>query len=343
MPGLIAPFQTISITPLHPTYGAEVHGANFQDTSESQLSEIKAAMAQYGVLVFRSTRLSDAEHVSFSSRIGALDNVRRYLTGGRKLRYTHYELFDAGNVDEEGNPIDPDSPRAHYNKGNALFHVDSSFNPRRASWSLLRAVKLPPAGMGGETEFADSRTAWDELDEELKKELLERDLVGAHTLLHSRKLGSPEFFADLEPESEPMMRHKIVQRHEPSERMNLYLSTHCHRLETSDCVPLPKEESATLFQRLLGHVTQPKYVMSVDWLSEGDMVAWDNTCVMHRATGGSFEGKFVRDMRRTTVHDDSSTAWGLNAGQEARGFNLQNAMGDGKASNVPLSAAQLKV
>lgn len=197
--------------------------------------------------------------------------------------------------------------------------------------------------MGGETEFADSRTAWDELDEKLKKELLERDLVGAHTLLHSRKLGSPEFFADLVPESEPMMRHKIVQTHEPSGRTNLYLSTHCHHLETSDCKPLPIGESEALFKRLLDHVTQPKYVMSINWLNDGDMVAWDNTGVMHRATGGSFEGKYVRDVRRTTVHDDSSTAWGLNAGQEARGFNLQKAMGDGKATAPAVGAAQIEV
>jgi alpha-ketoglutarate-dependent 2,4-dichlorophenoxyacetate dioxygenase len=33
---------------------------------------------------------------------------------------------------------------------------------------------------------------------------------------------------------------------------------------------------------------------------------------MHRAAGGSFEGKYARDMRRTTVHDGSSYAWGLN-------------------------------
>jgi alpha-ketoglutarate-dependent 2,4-dichlorophenoxyacetate dioxygenase len=197
--------------------------------------------------------------------------------------------------------------------------------------------------MGGETEFVDSRTAWDELAPDLKKELLERDLVGAHTLLHSRKLGSPDFFADIVPESEPMMRHKIVQTHEPSGRTNLYLSTHCHHLETSDCVPLPADESAALFKRLLDHVTQPKYVMSIDWLNEGDMMAWDNTCVMHRATGGSYEGKYVRDVRRTTVHDDSSTAWGLNAGQEARGFNLQKTMGDGKTADLPVSAAQIEV
>lgn len=278
--------------------------------------------------------MDDDQHVAFSSKIGELDNVRRYLTGGRKLRYKHVELFDAGNVDEEGKPIDPVAPRSHYNKGNALFHVDSSFNPRRASWSLLRAFTLPPPGMGGETEFADSRTAWDELDEDLKQQLLEKDYTGAHTLLHSRKQGSPEFFSDLDPKSQPMTRHKLVQTHEPSGRTNLYIAAHCHHLEAADG-SFPEAKSQELLKQLMDHVTQPKYVLSVDWLNEGDMVAWDNTCVLHRATGGSFEGKYVRDMRRTTVHDDSPTAWGLNAGQEAQGFNLQKAMGDTKTEESP--------
>ena len=286
--------------------------------------------------------MNDDQHVSFSSKIGELDNVKRYLTGGRKLRYTHYELFDAGNVDEDGNVIHPDAPRSHYNKGNALFHVDSSFNPRRASWSLLRAFTLPPPGTGGETEFADSRASWDDLEPGLKEDLLAKDYVGAHTLLHSRKLGSPAFFADLDPTSQPMTRHKLLQTHEPSGRKNLYIAAHCHHLETS-VGQLSEEESTGLLKRLMEHVTQPKHVLSVNWENEGDMVAWDNTGVMHRATGGSFEGKFVRDVRRTTVHDDSSTAWGLNAGQEARGFNLQKAMGDGKAVAPPVNAAQIEV
>ncbi|KAF2263888.1 taurine catabolism dioxygenase [Lojkania enalia] len=331
MPGLLqdTPFQTITVKELHPTYVAEIHGADFENMSDEQFREIKAAMAKYGVLVFRKTGLTDDQHVAFSARIGELDNVKRYLTGGRKLRYKHVELFDAGNVDDEGNAIHPDSPRSHYNKGNALFHVDSSFNPRRASWSLLHAVKLPPPGTGGETEFADTRTAWDELDENFKKELLKKNYIGAHTLLHSRKMGSPEFFKDLDPTSQPMTRHRLVQIHEPSGRTNLYIAAHCHHLETDDG-PIPKEESDALLKKLMDYVTQPKYVISVEWHQEGDLVAWDNTCVMHRATGGSFEGKYIRDMRRTTVHDDSPTAWGLNIGQEARGFNLQKTMGQGQ-------------
>jgi len=52
--------------------------------------------------------------------------------------------------------------------------------------------------------------------------------------------------------------------------------------------------------------------LSVDWRDPGDVVCWDNTAVMHRAGPGTFAGKYKRDMRRTTVHDGSSSAWGLN-------------------------------
>jgi hypothetical protein len=71
---------------------------------------------QYGVLVFRDTGLDDTRHVEFSKRFGDLDDIKPYLTNGRKAKFPYYELFDAGNLDDEGNPIALDSQRSHYNK-----------------------------------------------------------------------------------------------------------------------------------------------------------------------------------------------------------------------------------
>ncbi|KAI6082968.1 taurine catabolism dioxygenase [Hypoxylon rubiginosum] len=325
MPGLVqeTPFKTITVNELHPTFAAEVTGVNFQDVSEEQFAEIVAAMAKYGVCVFRNTGMDDAAHVRFSARFGELDNIRRYLIGGRKPRYDLYELFDAGNIDGDTDTIlDPASARAHSNRGNGLFHADSSFNPRRASFSLLRACALPPPGHGGNTDFADSRTAFDELPGDLRERLLAHDYVGAHSMAHSRKLGSPEFFADVDPTTaSPMQRHRVAQRHEPSGRMNLYVGAHLHHIEEDG-----KEisDSWELVQRLNAHATQKKYTTTVPWYSPSDMVIWDNRCVLHRAGGGTFEGKFRRDLRRTTVHDDSPTAWGCNSKDVVwQGFNSQ--------------------
>ncbi len=72
------------------------------------------------------------------------------------------------------------------------------------------------------------------------------------------------------------------------------------------------EESTALVDELLAHVSKPKYRFTAEWEQNGDLIIWDNTSVVHRANGGSYEGKFKRDMRRTTVKDMSSTKYGLN-------------------------------
>lgn len=179
---------------------------------------------------------------------------------------------------------------------------------------MLRAHELPPPGHGGNTEFADTRTAFAELPDALKAELVENDYVGANSLWHSRRKACPEseYLASMDPEAFPFGRHKVVQLHGPSGRTNLYIANHLHHLEHPDGTRVPEPQSTELIEALLDHATQERYVLSVEWRDVGDLVCWDNTAVMHRAGEGTFQGKFKRDMRRTTVHDGSSSAWGMN-------------------------------
>lgn len=196
-----------------------------------------------------------------------------------------------------------------------MFHVDSSFNPRRAGYSLLLAHELPPAGtVGGQTAFADTRTAYDDLSSEMKERLSKNNYIACHSTYHSRKLASPEYFANLNPLDYAMGRHYIVQKHEPSGRTNLYIASHVHHMEG----PEPNEELQELFSELYNHAKQEKYVTEIEWHQPGDLLVWDNTCVMHRAVGGTFLRKYRRDMRRATVHDSSSQAWGLNEHTDVR-------------------------
>lgn len=180
-------------------------------------------------------------------------------------------------------------------------------------------MELPPKGTGGHTEFADTRTAFVELPDALKKELVSKNYVGCHTLAQSRKLGSPEYFKDVLPSKFPMARHRLVQIHEGSGRANLYVGAHLHHIEG-----LPEEESVNLRDTLNQHVTQEKYKYTFEWNRPGDMVMWDNRALLHRAAGGNFAGKYRRDLRRTTVHDDSAHAWGLNdsEGASALGYRV---------------------
>lgn len=192
-------------------------------------------------------------------------------------------------------------------QGNSLFHTDSSFNPRRAGYSLLLAHELPPPGTGGSTAFADMRAAYRDLDPEFKQYLHEKNFIARHSLLHSKKIAAPECFKDLDPADHYMGRHWLLQVHERTGIPTIYLAKHIHSLEG-----VTPEESQSILDRLFEHATQDKYVVDIQWYNPGDMIVWDNTCTMHRAVSGDFVTKHRRDMRRATVHDDSSLAWGFN-------------------------------
>jgi alpha-ketoglutarate-dependent 2,4-dichlorophenoxyacetate dioxygenase len=151
------------------------------------------------------------------------------------------------------------------------------------------------------------RAAYRDLDPEFKKLLHEKKFVARHSILHSKKLAAPEYFKDVEPTDHCMSRHWLLQVHERTGIPTIYLAKHIHSLEG-----VSPEESRSILDRLFDHATQDEYVIEVEWENVGDMIVWDNTCTMHRAVSGEFVTKYRRDMRRATVHDDSSLAWGFN-------------------------------
>lgn len=187
---------------------------------------------------------------------------------------------------------------------------------------------MPPPGHGGNTDFADTRTAYTELPAELLADLQENDYIGAHSLMHSRKKAAPPdspYLRDVNPDVLPFGRHRILQTHEATGRGNLYIANHLHHLEyatprSADFTPtkeqpferVPEPKSSEIIETLLRHATQEKYLLSVEWKDVSDLVVWDNTCVMHKAGKGTFMEKYKRDMRRCTVHDGGEFAFGFN-------------------------------
>ncbi|KIX02467.1 uncharacterized protein Z518_08408 [Rhinocladiella mackenziei CBS 650.93] len=322
-------YEHIQLTELAPTFGAQVMGVDFSNPVEKEVfDEILKAITHYGVLVFRNAGLDDARHVAFSRMFGELDDIKHFLALGRKNRFAFDELFDVSNQEDDGSLVKIGSQRHHLGLGNLIYHTDSSFNPRRAGYSLLRAHSLPPPGHGGNTDFADTRAAFDDLPEDLRKELEENEYIGAHSVWHSRKKAAPKdskWLVHVDPENYFFGRHDVVQTHWPSGRKNLYIANHMHHLEykqpkSADFMAtkaqpferVPEPYGTELIERLLTHATQDKYLLSVEWQNEGDLLLWDNTCVMHKAGEGTFMEKYARDMRRCTVHDGSNDAWGYN-------------------------------
>ncbi|OAL56020.1 taurine catabolism dioxygenase [Pyrenochaeta sp. DS3sAY3a] len=307
MPGLTNPaLQTI---PLAKTYAAEVSGLDFsQPLSEDDFAYLRDAVYKYGVVVLRKTTLDDESALALGRRFGELDSVKAHRVAGRAMRIPNDEIFDVGNLDQNNQVVTDKSPeRVATANGNALWHADGAFNPRRTGLSILRGVELPPPGTGGHTEYLDTRAAWDDLPEDKKVQV--QGLVGCNTIFHNRKTANPDspLFRNIDPMTQPTAKHKIAQLHEPSGRMALYVQSYTHHIDG-----MSLEEGQALLKYIFDHCKQDKYKFVHHWKDNNDVAIWDNTAVLHRATHGDYEGKYRRDMRRVSVFDTSSTAYGEN-------------------------------
>jgi alpha-ketoglutarate-dependent 2,4-dichlorophenoxyacetate dioxygenase len=281
--------MTLNVKPILPRFGAEVSGVDItQPLDEATQREIVAVQDQYGVTVWRNTGLTDETHVAFSRIFGHLELAPR--APGRPARFAHQELFDAGNLDVEGNIITNEMVRLH-KKGDRLWHTDSSFMTMRSAYSLLLCHEAPP--VAGETWFADTRSAYEDLPQATKDRI--ENLQADHSIWWSRKqAGYP--FTEEEVDAKPAARHPLVHVHAGSGRKTMYIAAHA-----KDIVGMDREEGRALLKELSDFATQPQYVFSVRY-QPGDMVIWDNLASMHR--GGEFdEVNHRRDMRRTTVRE----------------------------------------
>jgi alpha-ketoglutarate-dependent 2,4-dichlorophenoxyacetate dioxygenase len=181
--------------------------------------------------------------------------------------------------------------------GNRLWHTDSSFKPVPALASFLYARSIPP--VGGQTEFADERAAWDALPPEMKRRV--EGLVAEHSILTSRaKLGFTDF-SDEERRDGTPVRRPMVRKVPESGRATLYLASHAGRV-----LGLPDDEGRALIETLVAHATQRQFVYTHRW-RVGDLVVWDNRCTMHR--GLAFDDlRWQRDVQRATVSDLAGAA-----------------------------------
>lgn len=284
--------MALKCEPILPNFGAVCSGLDLtRKLDADEVKQITDAMDKYGVTVWPDTGMSDEDHVEFSRNFGYLERVPK-RGEGQKMRLPYRELFDASNLNREGE-ITTDPAAVEYRKGDRLWHTDSAFLEKRTSYSILLAHITPPTEAGGETWFADARTAYDDLPRETK-DLIE-DKVGVNSLWWSRKKAGAEV-SEEEIYERPVAKHPLVHTHRGSGRKSLFIAAH-----TMDVEGMDKEEGRQLIEDLIAHTTQDKYTFKWEW-SPGDMVIWDNLCTMHR--GGEYDyTAYKRDMRRTTVRE----------------------------------------
>jgi alpha-ketoglutarate-dependent 2,4-dichlorophenoxyacetate dioxygenase len=281
----------IEFKPLHPLFAAEVSGVDVsKPLSDAEVAVLRNASAQYAVLVFPQQTITNEQQMAFAGHFGPLERYSLSYRQGQQLRLKHPEMVDVSNLDPaSGKPQDREHRLRMINIGNRLWHCDSSFYNPCGALSMLYAYTIPPAD--GETEFCDTRAAYDALSDRMKKEI--ESLEAEHSLIYSRAMMG---FTDFSPEERAALggvRHPVVRVHPISGRKAIYLGSHA-----SHIIGMPVPEGRVLVMNLNEHASQRAFVYRHSW-REGDLVVWDNRSVMHRAL--PYDESYPRDMRRVTT------------------------------------------
>jgi alpha-ketoglutarate-dependent 2,4-dichlorophenoxyacetate dioxygenase len=161
---------------------------------------------------------------------------------------------------------------------------------------MLYARSVAP--IGGHTEFADMRAAYDALPGAMKSRL--QGLIAEHSLIHSRrKLGFTTFTPEEMTAFAPVHR-PLVRRIPESGRESLYVASHIGKV-SGPLGGMPDDEAEALVAELIAHATQRQFVYTHRW-RVGDLVMWDNRCTMHRGTEYE-DTRWPRDLQRATTSD----------------------------------------
>lgn len=262
------------VTNLTPRIGAEIRTDVPTLLSGSHVSNIRDALEDRGVLCFREIGLNDEQQLAFAGTLG------RILPQGNKGIFTV-------SMDDEANP----SPEiAEYQRGAVFWHFDTATDAVPTWASILGPRRL--SDTGGDTEFANTYAAYEDLPDDEKEYL--QTLRVVHSAEAAQRLVNPwPTYAKLQQwQSIPSAEHPLVWTHR-SGRKSLVLGA-----TASHVVGMELDKGRALLCRLAEWATQPQFVYRHKWAPD-DLVLWDNTGTLHRVT--PYPETSGRRMHRTTL------------------------------------------
>ncbi len=288
--------MTITLSAMTPNFAAEIGDVDLaKPVQDADFAAIADAFWKYSVLIFPNQDITQQQQLAFAERFGPVERERTLDPKATPSRFDG-AFSDISNLTADGKIWGADSRQRMYKAGNKLWHTDSSFKRLPALTSLLHARTTAP--IGGHTEFADQRAAYDALPEREKKAL--EGLVVEHWIATSRRRSGFSDFNEDEMRRLPPVPQMLVRLIPQSQRKSLYVASHAGRI-----YGMPDDDGRALIDRLLDHVTQRQFVYTHRWRAN-ELVMWDNRCTMHRGTDYD-DLRHVRDMRRVTVSDVANT------------------------------------
>ena len=286
--------MSLTTRKLHPLFGAEIVGIDVEGVDEPTFKALVEAFDEYSVLVFRGQFLTDEQQIAFSRRFGPLETTIRSIA---TQNGTPDHIANLSNVDAENRLIPAGDKRNLYNAGNQMWHTDSSFKKVPAHASLLSGREIPPEG--GETQFASMRAGYARLPEDTRRFL--EGKVAIHSFVYSRGLVDDGLMPSDHAAQVPPVRQALVRANPANGRKAFYVGSHA-----CEIVGMPTAEARALLRELREAATRPELVYTHRW-EVGDLVMWDNRCMLHRGRPWD-ESRYRRVMHRTTVAGEGPTA-----------------------------------
>jgi len=255
------------VRPLTPKLGAEIIGVDLaRGVDDALFRSIHQAFLQYQVLLFGTQDLPPGRQVEFSRHFGEVQIhvMNQYRADG------HPELYRLSNLDENGNPNGK-----HPDKGTLAWHTDGSWRRVTGQATIIYAEVV--AGEGGETHFCDMYGAYERLSSEWRKRIA--NLLAVHNLDFSRtRRHGEDPMTEAQRREVPPVDHPIVRTHPDTGRKCLFLGDHAEYIAGMDY-----DEGRALIDELNALAVHPDLTYEHRW-TPGELIVWDNRCLMHRAT-----------------------------------------------------------
>ena len=268
-----------AVRPLTPLLGAEISGLDLAGgVDEAVFQSLYRAFLRYRVLLFPPQDLPPGRQVEFARRFGEVQIhvMNQYHADGFP------ELYRLSNLDENGRPNG-----RHPDKGTLAWHTDGSWQRVTGQATIIYGEVMPESG--GETHFCDMYGAYERLDPSWKARIA--GLRAVHNLDFSRnRRHGEEPMTEEQKREKPPVDQPIVRTHPETGRKCIYLGDHAEYI-----VGMPYDEGRDLIEELNALAIHPDLTYEHRW-KRGELLVWDNRCVLHRATAydPATQGRVVR-------------------------------------------------
>jgi len=279
--------QFVSVKPTGAALAADIEGVDLSGALSPETgAAIKQAWADHLVLRFRGQSLSDDDLMRFSRRFGELDWAPVAATNDAPEGRQH--IMVVSNVVENGQAI------GQLGAYEAVWHTDMSYIAEPPSASALYSLEAPPSG--GDTGFCNMYLAYETLVPKLRQQI-EGRLCRHDASRNSAGELRRGFVDEPDPSQTVGADHPLVRTHPVTGRRALFLG----RRRNAYIPGLALADSEGLLDALWAHATKLEFAWYQQWRA-GDLILWDNRCVMHRRD--AFDPSARRVMHRTQIKGD---------------------------------------